>query len=738
MILPLLPVRRALCGTLFTASLFAQGEPMAVPPIATGAFDRADAVVFDRCSDGSVWAAAGDYKLHVAADRWQFLARPLASAPTRPVAFALQSVQVGGLQLRIAEATPQLVGTQVACDRGATTELLEVRRDGVEQSFRFDRLPRRGALTVELAVTTELVASTSDSGVDFTGPGVGVHLGKAIAIDANGATVPATTTLRDGILSIAVPAEFVATATLPLLIDPLVSSSVVHTHTYELGRPDLAWDETNQLWMACWQRVFSATDTDLFAVRLNAQMQPIGSTIGIDLTGESWERPQIANNGLADDFLVVAQVSNDSASPYWIGGRIVDAAGTMLPPLVIEKAGVPGHLGGDKLHPDVGGDPSLTPPTYFTVVWERDYATNDHDIHCKQVTTTGALRSASPTLVDNDVTDALQPSISKSDGPGPASAQRWAITYMDQPRLGGAALRAAFVTWDGLVAPVQGHPNFLVDSSGFGDTNADPVVSSPTAGPGPRQFLIASDDAGKIQFDLIDANGTVLADTHLHTLLGVATMPIQATPSIDGDGTRFTVAWSQMAGNLDTDGACCLIAPTANGLRIDEGPLPFAASNALDRQPAVASRYAGSGTASTFYGLLEHRWSNADSKILAWSYDGVASGGITVRSAGCGGLTTLVTGRPAAGTTLSLQLSNANGLGGFVCGSALPTLILPTCPQCTIGVAGSTLFTTQLDIVVPWNAGIVGAALTVQGFGLSGGTCYGSVRIGDAIDIVVQ
>jgi hypothetical protein len=120
-----------------------------------------------------------------------------------------------------------------------------------------------------------------------------------------------------------------------------------------------------------------------------------------------------------------AQVSAGNVSPFAIRGRTIAAStGTTGSQFSIATPGIVDP--GDKIHPGVAGDPHLSPPTYFTVVWERVVSPADHDIHGRQVT-----NAADPVLVgvdriDIDSSSAFeqQPQISAACSPPTDSIRR--------------------------------------------------------------------------------------------------------------------------------------------------------------------------------------------------------------------------------------------------------------------------------------------------------------------------
>ncbi len=126
-------------------------------------------------------------------------------------------------------ATPRFDEETVHYLRQHVMETYDVRSDGVKQSFVFRELPAgSGDLVVRGRIDTELpLARATETEVVFERPGIaGVRIGAVKGIDAHGATAPGLLRFAHGELEMSLPASFVNRAALPLVLDPLVSSSV--------------------------------------------------------------------------------------------------------------------------------------------------------------------------------------------------------------------------------------------------------------------------------------------------------------------------------------------------------------------------------------------------------------------------------------------------------------------------------------------------------------------------------
>ena len=103
-----------------------------------------------------------------------------------------------------------------------------MRVDDVELSFVFDRLPvGAGDLVVRMHLQTELPPVGDGETLDLLyGDRGSVHIGAVTGIDARGMRAKGTVRYVDGMLELGLPADFVDSATLPLMLDPSLGSEI--------------------------------------------------------------------------------------------------------------------------------------------------------------------------------------------------------------------------------------------------------------------------------------------------------------------------------------------------------------------------------------------------------------------------------------------------------------------------------------------------------------------------------
>jgi hypothetical protein len=706
-------------------------------------------VVFDTDSDGTIWAGGNTYKTAYSAASWRFLGRPAPDATTlQPIEFRLSSASIDGAPVDLAAPSLRRDDRRQSYDHGGLVETIDVSGKGVEQAFVFDRLPQRGEIRLQVAVTTSLAGeNTPEGGVVFRGPFDTIGYSGAVAIDANGARIAAPTAFADGAITIRVPADFVASAALPLRIDPLITSLQVYPSTNDVGSPDIAWDETGQVWAVTFMRLFGGSDWDCYVQRVSIgnPMTLVGGLVTIDFTGDAWVYPRIANLNVYDVFMVVCQ-TRSGTNPTAIRGRLMANSGVLVTgQFLIASSSV------DELRPDIGGDP-ISPPTYFTVVWEHAYSATDHDIYARQIDATGALRGTGPTVVQANTLNQSWPTISKSDGGSSAFSQRFVIVYQQTYSASDEDIYGSMLTWDGVFVPVNGSNTFVIDASGASDRF--PVVSTPTlpGSNGARTILVVyerpSSNNGDIVGTCIDQAGTWLANGNI-TQLEQSPLRLgwpQSNPSVDSDGLRFTVAYHEVFNNNttinDLDTRATVVARAGSSLFTEEAGVALGYSGDREFNVQIAGRYGALGAYSpNFNTANDHDGiSGGGFAIDAFSFDAAAQGLFVTRTTACGTLTISASGQAVPGGTINLGQSPQPYISGFVLGSAISAPVGP-CPGCTLGVDGFLSVGPFYTVNVPNDAALVGAQFSAQGFTFqpigTGAPCIGQIQLSDTIDVTI-
>src|SRR6185295_7265705 len=135
---------------------------------------------------------------------------------------------------------------------------------------------------------------------------------------------------------------------------------------------------------------------------------------------------------------------------------------------------------------DVGGDPVSAGPTYYLVVWQRDYASGDDDIHAQQVNANSTLNGGLILVDNSSATLDFNPTVSKSDGSAPYGTQNWTVTWTREYTAGvDYDIWGSQILWDGTTT----HATYMVDYT----TNYDyyPMASTELDGNvGDRDYMV--------------------------------------------------------------------------------------------------------------------------------------------------------------------------------------------------------------------------------------------------------
>ncbi|MBK7875602.1 MAG: hypothetical protein IPJ77_07600 [Planctomycetes bacterium] len=512
--------------------------PAAPTPQALAALRAApdEQVHFDRPGDGALWAAGTNWKMRFDAAGATWFPRLGPRAPRNvPFDFTPERVTVGGEELAFARgAAAERIGERVELDRGAFVEAYELDPKQIEQLFVFDRLPRAGELVLRIPATGEMEAVQEGGGLAFRSELGVVRYGRGTVIDARGHSAEIEPRFDDGAIVLRVGAEFLARAAWPVVIDPVISLIHVESTTSDTFSPDVAWDPTEQGWLVVYEQTYSATDTDIYAKFLSANGAVL-LTGTVDFTTVAWHSPRCANLAAAQQFLVVAEV--ESGLNRIVKGRTIEPSGAIF--VQSAQFDVSDASAGNKILPDVGGDPFPGEPSYYCVVWEQDVSSTDKRVAYRLVNSAAQVSTNVAFMASVPLTPDVTPSISKSN-----DTNEWLIAWTRSDVLYHGDIYAAHVRYDGLL--VDGP--FGVTSFGIA-YDSRPTASSPMRGT--RRSVIAyqrrqnagsNPDIWATAFDgttwLQTANVTAMENLGLQSLQ-------QIEPDIDCDGEHFLLAYAE-------------------------------------------------------------------------------------------------------------------------------------------------------------------------------------------------
>jgi hypothetical protein len=572
-------------------------------------------VYYAEPGDGRVWARGAAYKASFGADGVQFIPFLGSKAPKDyPLSIDLASIEVGGRSVAFAhDVVASRGGDTIRFERGGVTELYDMSPGGMEQKFVFESLPAGGDLVVSLRVESELCSSESDEGFRFANDLGHVSYGRAQAFDAVGKRTLAITTLNGSSLQIRVPQAFLASASFPITVDPFVSTFVIDITSSLDYQPDVAYDRDDNRYLAVYEEFYSNQDTDVFS----AFISPAGAVTFngyVDLTTDAWRKPKVANNRVAANFMVVADVTEITSSTITnlVRGATVDAVNGAIGPQFDISTGAQGDM---STYCDIGGDPTMVPPTYYLVCWQTRYSTTpeDWDIYARLVDSSGNLQGSGPIYVDFSSLDDQHPAISKSDGHVPFSTQRWTIAWQRQYTQSDHDIWGAQYLWDGSLV----NPTFMIDFTSNDDYYPKP--SSILDGAGERDYMVAYEQhsyagTGDDNVHARIMNGTsLLSDADISGLEGEGFEgEKQEYVSVDSDGDSYALTYSeQYANTSDYDLYAVCVARHGATTQVAERHVNFDFSTMISRYPQITAAYSGGGEKHRFMLVWEDDTSGA-------------------------------------------------------------------------------------------------------------------------------
>ena len=514
------------------------------PRVAAPKLDR---LYYTTQQDGSTWVSGRTYKARFGPGGATYVPFLGSQAPHNfPLEMSLASASVDGVEIPLAPATSVVRdGDRVVIHRGPIDEVYELGLESVEQTFVVAERPASGDLRFVVRLETEMARSEEADGFAFSNELGSVRYGRAFVREANGHRVPVASRLAEGGVEIVVDRAYLAHASFPLVVDPVITTFAVDSTSQDIWNSDVSYDASTDRYLTVYEYNFSLTDGDINAVLREGNGSNSYFSY-LDNTSENWRTPKCANLSKANQFLMVAQVSNVSGATNWNAwGMTIDAA-TFVNSFKILISTT--DQTGAKYSVDVGGDAyEGAGATYYCVTWRRDYTQSDWDIHARLVRSDATLVGTSTILIDNSGGSSdTAPSISESDGVLGGGAA-WTITWHREVTSTNYNIYAARLSWDGLLLNPSTQ---LTTGSGF---EYFPRVSSPMADG--RTLLIYGEDFGDDDIEYMLLNGTTIeASGSLTALDAPATLfQDQKDYSIDTDGYRFVVAYAELYSSSTTD-----------------------------------------------------------------------------------------------------------------------------------------------------------------------------------------
>jgi hypothetical protein len=713
---------------------------------------RLETVLFDRpTADGPLWALGQNWKASFDGAGFDFIPFLGADAPRNfPLRVELASAAVAGEALALPAGNPTQRGFAVHTARGSLTEVVDLRLNEVEQSFLFTALPTRGAVAVEVRLAGDYVCTPIPGGLRFGNEHGAVEYTKAVAFDADGRSVTLPINWDGAMARMEIPADFVANAALPLVLDPLLALGTNLGTSASASQPqddpdvatiEIPGDTSRSL--VVWRRRFSAGDHDCWGVHLDGNAVPVGSEFTLDFTSLDWLAPAVAGLQSGQNFLVVSEIRTGTTN--YIGGRLVPASptATLGSLFDIERAGVVG-LAGNNFRPDVGADPfPNSGSAYYCVVFEKNVGVNNNDIYFKLVRADGTLLTTNPTALDTGTNNQSNPCISKSNRQS-LWMVAWQSTYQFAPF--DEEIIGAMINWPGTISV----PAFAIAFSA--DNETAPAASSPFVSPTStelRAVVFERATAAGQQRDLwiraFSANGIQVGDFALTQNEVASAIPYdQRSPDIDTDGARLVVGWTEPfvgIGDLETMASTvAFVGPGSTDWRIDDSRVTLGGSIDNESNTRICARASGGVNVASPDYLIVHSL-DSPNRIQAYLYGGYSAGSFfnTFQSAcGASGLTLTASGRAVVGSPVSFNVNTAAPAGTVFGQPGFQSLFPLGCTSCVLGVQNFVLLGGNLSFTIPANVNLFGLTYSVQGYGFTGTNCLGLFDLTDTIDMTIR
>lgn len=500
-------------------------------------------LIMDEPGDGRVWARGVNWKASVGRDGLTYIPFLGSDAPRNyPVQFELATVTSNGEMIEFGgDPTPALDGSHITLDRGALSEVYHAQYESIEQTFIFESLPGRGELRLALDVKTELHGRRSGSGYEFASERGSVRYGAATAIDALGKSVAMEQRWSSSGVELIVPAFFLAGATLPLTVDPVLTTFEVQDDSTDQVNVDISFDPQNAVYLIVFEEQFSFTDKDIFSVFFSRGLDLVNGLASVDVTSATWSDPQVANCFQQETFLCVATVGNALGSrDIWGRTRSAQTGGLGSQFVINDDFG-------DDLHADVGGYGNDTNTSFsFCVVWQRSTALlTDSSIVSQGVTAFGTQVGSVETIAGITGQLDLSPRISQSSGPTTlvSNQHQYLVVWEREVSPTNRDIWARVVDFDN---DVTGHDRYRAYS--FSDARNPDVTmqnTEPALSPDPH-YLIAFERLVGSDYDIfavVAEDGSANAARSLTAMQDVDINDEQSEPRVAFEGADYVVTY---------------------------------------------------------------------------------------------------------------------------------------------------------------------------------------------------
>lgn len=568
----------------------------------------------NRDATGALIGAGRDYAAAFETDGVRFQPALPGASRAAELAFQLESVAVGAQSIEVPGGVePQSSGHVVRYDRGSFVEHYEVLGSGIEQSFVFDELPARGDLVVRGRLTTELALAFADPehGLRFENEtGGGVVVGGVTGIDAAGRSAAGWIRVDGDRLELGLGAEFVRSAELPLVLDPLIGAVVgLGVGATDDSAPDVSQFKDRNL--VVWEYALGGGVTHIRAREYDLAGNPLTGIVTLSSAGTD-TRPAVGV--LADEKpkFVVAWQHADGLGDTTIRVTFFyyDFSGTVG---IIELSST-----GTDVDPDVGYDVAACP-----VVWAEK-----NGIRMAEVSDDGAGNPASGgvNVVSTNQAD-VTPAISQS-----AAGAEYPLVVWDRNVPGALSIHGR--RWPRLASAGAWPAEFSVFTGGL--SSSAPDVSSSSGEDYFATWELA--EAGSPSSRDIKARRIFFpgAARRLGTIIDIEADPAddESAPAIAYATNQYLIAFLDASGPVNEVLVAQAIDPMTGAFL--EGTMTVAGASPI-QSPAVAAASQSSSDASDDYLIVwDEPSGGGDDDLMGRRAEGVGGSHQAVTGTGCG------------------------------------------------------------------------------------------------------
>jgi len=691
---------------------FVHAQQSSVVPFALTAPTAMAAHIDEPFADGVFWVRGDTYKARLDTAGVTFAPLFAGAAQHTPMRLhyrdAAASVIERDGQTLVLRHSPTLV------------ERWEARPLGMEQSFVLASRPATADLTLHIDVETNLRYRGYDRGLVFAADGLGtITYGEGVVFDRVGHRAPIVPTFTGNSITLHVPESFLAGATYPVTIDPLLANFVVSQSGSNDFHPDVVREPTTGDFMVIFEEALNGTDHDIVAHRYRADGSFV-SRVFFDVTTDLCVDPKICATLGATGVLAVWDDNGNAKGIQAREYRLTAATFGTTAQVTSDGFGV------DSRHPDVGGGTNFGVNNHGQMaVYVRVAAAVNFSLRGVPLLSTG-IPSGAEYVIDGTPGCDPRPDIAPSGG----NPLHWGVAWQEKNvACGGGDVWAAVVNLGGVILA----PRSIDDTPG-----EDELL--------PRVFTDDKDTMIVWQANTSafaeDVDGVLLRRSSTSNTFSVvgpfvslsAFEPncnrslVQNQPALGFDGTRYSYVYME---GQRPKGACMF----AGSYTFSEGHASLSATTNACGAPAIA--YVPTNASPVRYAVVWQEDVGPRFEVRGAFYEGREPGStVTTGNTGCGvhGLETQIgiDQVPAVGHDFTVSLTNVVGVPLLIVGppAATPVTLCGGLNPCRQGITNilTSLFVPSLHIVLPGDPSFVGLALAFQGADLgAGGGCNAGV-----------